>query len=483
MLPSKIAFVDLETTGARSYYDRIIEIGILRVEDGEIVSTYNTLINPETRIPPEIETLTGIKQSDVEHAPTFRNIKKDILEQLIDTVFVAHNVRFDYSFLRSEFAREEIQFSSKHFCTVKLSRYLYPQQRHHNLDAIIQRFNFSISNRHRAFDDAKILFDFYKTSQKSIAPELFEHAVNLALRRPSLPTKLSTTDLEQIPEGPGVYIFYGENNTPLYVGKSINLRDRILSHFSADIYSSTEMKISQQIERIETQSTAGELGALLTESSLIKSMLPIYNHKLRLKRELTALRSVTTDDGYQTAEIQTIQKITPADFPSLLGFFRSKKQAKDFLSTLAKEHILCEKLLGLEKTHAACFSYRLGSCKGACNKEEKPTLYNLRFLTAVTKNKIQPWPFSSPILITEKNNISGNKEYFLVDNWCFLGSIKHESEDSFSELLTKEYLFDLDIYKIIRSFVRNPKNQHRITVLNNQKIKQPPMIDQYTEAC
>lgn len=482
MLPSKLAFVDVETTGARSFYDRIIEIGILRVEDGEIVSTYNTLINPETRIPPEIETLTGIKAADVEHAPTFRSIKHDILEQLIDCVFVAHNVRFDYSFLRGEFAREEINFSSKHFCTVKLSRYLFPEHRHHNLDAIIERFNFSITNRHRAFDDAKILFDFYKKVQTFFPSEAFEKAVNLALRRPSLPTKLSTEDLDNIPEQPGVYIFYGEDNTPLYIGKSINLRDRVLSHFSADIYSSIEMKISQQITRVETRVCAGELGALLTESQLIKSMLPIYNRKLRLKRELTALRSMTDANGYHTLALETISNITPDDFPTLLGFFKSKKQAKDFLSNLTKEYMLCEKLLGLEKTSTACFSYRLGSCKGACVKEEAPLMYNLRFLTAVTKNKIQPWPFPSAILIRETNQLSGKKEYFLVDKWCFLGSIQDDSSNDLSDLLTKKYLFDLDVYKIIRSFIKNPQNQKRITVLKPQGIQKAMSFEQFSPA-
>src|SRR4051794_18306176 len=116
MLPTRLAFVDIETTGGRSFYDRIIEIGIIRVEDNEVVQTYHSLINPETHLPPEIEILTGITQKDLENAPTFRQIKTDILESLIDCVFVAHNVRFDYGFLKNEFSREEITFSAKHFC-------------------------------------------------------------------------------------------------------------------------------------------------------------------------------------------------------------------------------------------------------------------------------------------------------------------------------------------------------------------------------
>ena len=162
MLPNKISFVDIETTGGSAFYDRIIEIGILRVENNELISTFHSLINPQTHLPREIELLTGITSANLEYAPTFNSLKTDILDILEGTVFVAHNVRFDYGFLKREFQRENISFSTKHFCTVRLSRLLYPQFRHHNLDSIIERFNFQCANRHRALDDAKILFDFYK---------------------------------------------------------------------------------------------------------------------------------------------------------------------------------------------------------------------------------------------------------------------------------------------------------------------------------
>src|SRR5690606_10222071 len=146
--------------------NRIIEIGIIRVEDNEIVQTYHSLINPETYIAPEIERITGITSADIEHAPTFRSIKTDILEMLIDATFVAHNVRFDYGFLKNEFQKENSSFSATQLCTVKLSRILYPTQRHHNLDALIQRFAIPCKNRHRALDDAQVIYHFYQKLQK-----------------------------------------------------------------------------------------------------------------------------------------------------------------------------------------------------------------------------------------------------------------------------------------------------------------------------
>lgn len=471
MLPKKLAFVDLETTGARSFYDRIIEIGIVRVENNKIVKTYNSLLNPQTHLPHEIEILTGIHSNDLVSAPTFADVKDEVLEMLDDCVFVAHNVRFDYSFLKSEFLRYGEAFRMKHFCTVKLSRALFPQYPRHNLDAIIERFQFACKNRHRAFDDAKILFDFYSLIQKKLPLDIVEHAVNFVLKKPSLPPKLTQETIDTLPDLPGVYIFYGENDVPLYVGKSKNIRERVLSHFSADIRSTTEMNISQQIERIETKITAGELGALFTESSLIKQMLPIYNKRLRLKKELVVLKKFITDDGYNSITMETLTVINPKDLDSFVGFYRSRKQAKEYLASLCKEYSLCEKLLGLEKTKTACFGYRLALCKGACIKDEQPLFYNLRFTTAFFKTKLLPWPFPGPITIKEENPFTNVTDYFLVDKWCYIGKVTMDPEGNKIKKLEEQQLFDLDVYKILRRFMRNPANHRLFSSINMDEFQ------------
>lgn len=481
MLPSKLAFVDIETTGAMSLYDRIIEIGIIRVEDNKIVRTFNSLLNPLTHLPPEIERLTGIKSQDLEGAPPFTSVRDEVEEILSDCVFVAHNVRFDYGFLKSEFRREEKSFTSKHFCTVRLSQMLFPEHRRHNLDAIIERFGFTIENRHRAFDDAKILFDFYSHLQKTIDPETLSSAVDKALKKPSLPKNLTASDVDSLPESPGVYIFYGEKRSPLYIGKSINIKDRVLSHFSSDLYSGSEMKITQQIHSIETMPTAGELGALFLESSLIKSMLPLYNKRLRLKKQLVVLKNKKDPDGYERVRIETVQDILPEDIKALqssddeegiIGFFKSQKQAKEYLLKIAKEYGLCERLLGIEKTSSECFGYRLGRCKGACLGEEDSLFYNLRFQGALSTLVIKPWPFPGPVMIEEKHPYEDKVEYFLVDRWCYLG--KKENDDDGKELdVEKETLFDLDTYKILRQFLLKPSNQKKIKIIK----KNTPLLD------
>lgn len=462
MLHDPICFVDLETTGTNARYNRVIEIGILKVKNNKVVKKYKQLVNPETRIDPFIERLTGITQRDVENAPTFQQIKEDVLEILKDSIFVAHNVRFDYGFLRNEFKRHEINFKSRHFCTVKLARLLYPGKRKYNLDSLISDFNIKCKSRHRAYDDAKVLWEFYKIAQKDIEGEKFTQALNIALKRPSIPISISQETLDNLPETTGVYVFYGDNGLPLYIGKSVNIKDRVLSHFSSDHLSSTDMKISQQVKSIQTIETAGELGALLLESTLIKKEQPLFNQQLRNARKMTILVKTATKEGYNTVEIKQLDAISVEEIPSILGVFRSLRELKDFLYESAKDHKLCPKILKLEKGKGHCFYYHLNQCNGACRNEESVLKYNLRFDEAFYKRKIRPWSFEKPIVIRETGE---KEEHFVIDKWCYLGSIKNDFERL--DDLNKEYVFDYDTYKILSRFIYNPKNLRKITILGS----------------
>ncbi len=245
----------------------------------------------------------------------------------------------------------------KHFCTVKLARLLYPGFARYNLDTIIERFNLPCENRHRAFDDAKVLWNFYQKASTELSNEVLEKAVNLALKRPSIPLGLSVEILDTLPETPGVYVFYGEKGMPLYIGKSINIRDRVLSHFSSDHMSSTEMKIAQQITNIETFPTAGELGALFLESMMVKKHQPLFNRKLRNARKLTALKKIQTTDGYNTIEKIDANTVSIDMLENIVGIFTSQRQIKDFLYETSKTYGLCPKLFDLEKGKGECFSF------------------------------------------------------------------------------------------------------------------------------
>jgi DNA polymerase-3 subunit epsilon len=480
MLPETLTFVDVETTGMRPTWDRVIEIGMIRVENGQVVRKFESLINPGGYLPPEITSLTGIDSTQLEDAPSFWELKLDIAEMLEDSIFVAHNVRFDYSFLKNEFKRLEVPFSPKHFCTAKLSRLLYPRYGHHSVDALIDRFGFEVKNRHRALGDAQVIWEFYQKAQGETDTDRFEKALGLALKKPTVPLKLKEKDIENLPETPGVYIFYGDSQTPLYVGKSVNIRDRVKSHFSSDYLSGKEMQIAQQVTSIESLTTSGELGALILESELVKKLSPMYNRMLRYSQGVVVLKQVEdTKTGYWGIKMGDLGDVQISELNQILGVFRTKKAAKDHLINLAKEYSLCARLLGVESTLASCFGYRLGTCFGACQGKEMPLKYNLRFTEAFTAGKLKNWPFNGPIVITEKNTLDDTEEGFLVDNWCYLGKVKRRTAHDYEPVdqLQNEVRFDLDTYKIISAYVLNQKNQKNIKVLTTewQKLSLNPV--------
>lgn len=480
MVFDKLAILDVETTGSTSTHDRIIEIGILRIERDKIIQTFKTLINPEITISPFITNLTGINDRDLEKAPTFYQTKNDIAEILHDCIFVAHNARFDYSFIKSEFKRSGIPYQAKQLCTVKLSRLLFPEYRRHNLDSLIERFGIECENRHRAFDDAKVIWDFLQKIKLTVKDEKIENAYKTILKKPSLPPLLLQKNIDDLPESHGVYMFFGKSEIPLYIGKSVNIKDRVVSHFINDTENSRELEISQQVERIEYIKTAGELGALILESELIKKLQPLYNRKLRYKKVLTTIVQKVDKKGFLKAQIETGVEIENNNLEKVLGIFKSQKQAKEFLQLLVKENNLCQKSLGLEKSKGACFANQLGWCKGVCAGKENVSIYNARFILAFSKTKLHNWPFAGPIIVKEENEEVG--EAMVFDKWCYLGKYSEFENEDLNNATT---LTDYDIYKLLNSFFKNDKNMRKIhnleSIRKNYNLNSFPKIIQKFE--
>lgn len=183
---NNFTIVDVETTGGSPFFNRVIEIGLLRIEKGEVVESYQTLVNPQMPIPEFITKMTGITDEEVAFAPTFEELAEDILVKFEDAIFVAHNAQFDYSFFKEEFRRAGYQFSVPHLCTVKLSRTLFPDFKHHNLSAIIERYEFECEARHRAYDDAKVLWDFLQYLRLNTQSEELQKALKKNLRTPRI---------------------------------------------------------------------------------------------------------------------------------------------------------------------------------------------------------------------------------------------------------------------------------------------------------
>lgn len=448
-----LAFVDIETTGSSPTGDRIIEIGILRVEDDEIVRTYETLINPHSYIPDFITEMTGIDSSKLKSAPDFADVQESIYEMLEGCVFVAHNARFDYGFVRNEFKRFGYTYTAKVLCTVKLSRMLFPEQKRHGLDIIIDRFGIECENRHRAFDDAKVMWEFMQKIRNDYPHLPLHDTIHHIIRQPSLPQHIDAGHIDGLDEIPGVYLFYGDTDLPLYIGKSVSLRNRVLSHFSGDHTSTTEMVIAQQVQRIETITTAGELGALILEAQLIKEKKPMYNRRLRAIEKMTVIKEGKDKDGYSIAVIKEQDHLSAEELKDVIHITGSKRKAKEFLETICKKNNLCKKMLGLEKTSSTCFDYKLGKCSGACCGNIKPALYNAQFKLVFDPVRIPLWPFDGPILVKEWDNDREVTDVFLFDKWCFLAKLTPDEVPDLDDT-SHEYVFDLDTYKILKRYIQ-----------------------------
>jgi len=463
MLAPAVAFIDLETTGTTSTVDRITEIGIVRVQDGELVEEWSTLVNPERPIPEEIQVLTGITNAMVRDAPTFSQVAAEVRERLEDHLFVAHNARFDYGFVKNEFRRLEIPFTADVLCTVRLSRRLYPEAIGHSLDSVIARHGLedavagdaaSRTGRHSALGDARVLWRFVQRLYREKEVPDITAAVRRLLRIPSLPPQLPPDALESLPEGPGVYRFYGVNDLPLYIGKSINLRDRVRSHFSSDYRSANDVRISGEIQRIEVEETAGELGALLREARLVKTLLPLHNYRLRRKLNACFVRVpdlAAPPEILANKDIDWSARREGAE--SLYGPFAAKINVRKLLEELAAEHGLCWRQLGWEKRGGPCFARQVKKCRGACIGEETPQVHNLRLATVLAPWRVADWPFEGRIVVRERHPDGRFEEAHVFDRWCHVGSAR--DEESLDDLVQAriEIDFDPDIYKILSSFI------------------------------
>ena len=448
MFDYPVVFVDIETTGGSYRNSRVLEVAAIRYEQGKVTKRFSSLVNPETYIPSTITQITGIRESDIIGAPTFSDIAEELREVMGGAVFIAHNVRFDYSFLKNEFAMLGTDWSPRLLCTVRLSRALYAVQKGHSLAKLIERHEIPVLDRHRALADAEAIMYFSKLAFEEHGADAFNEAVARQLKTQSLPPNLDMEELETIGNVPGVYIFKDEAHQPIYVGKSVTLKKRILSHFSDQ--SSKELKISQQVHHVDTIPTSSELAALMLESKLIKELQPLYNRLLRRVSLYAMLYKQETEEGYATLKIQSGNIDHTTDLDKIYGVYPTRTKAKNKLIELTQLFQLCPKLMGIEKATGACFSYSLGKCKGACIGVEDPELYNRRFELALMHTRIATWPYQSPIVIP----INEDGQGVVINNWVVQGYVDEAGE---AIIDADEPAFNVDEYKIIRRFTRENK--------------------------
>jgi DNA polymerase-3 subunit epsilon len=486
--PDRMVLLDCETTGGNATYNRVIEIGLLIIDDGNLVKRWQSFIDPQTSLPPFIQKITGIEPGMLIGAPLFKDIAEELLELLKDRVLVAHNARFDYGFLKNEFARAGIKYSTKPLCSVKFSRSLYPQFNRHGLSHIIKRFDLIIENRHRAMDDAEMIYHFFLKSSTLFSDEEIASNCKQQLKRPSLPMNLASDEVDKLPSSAGVYYFYDSIGTLLYVGKSVNIRNRVMSHFTQDHKNPKDLKMSSKIAHVDFKTTPSDFGAQILESHEIKALNPLYNRRLRKIKKMYQFVSHQNSEGYNCLSVEAID-VTSGGQDSSIGLFRSLRQANKKLESIADAFSLCHRLLGLESQSKssqcrACFRTQLGKCFGACNGTESRELYNQRIKNALEGYELQIWPYPGPILIEEKNpNGPDLTGLHVIDQWRYITKV-HCSAD-LSELGFRvvngvlnstekksesfpDVNFDLDIYFILVRFLINEKKM----AMNNIKTWQ-----------
>ncbi|MBN3802138.1 GIY-YIG nuclease family protein [Paraburkholderia sp. Ac-20336] len=278
-----IVFVDLETTGGSTSEHRITEVGVVEVGPAG-VSRWSSLIDPQQPIPSFIQQLTGITNEMVRGAPTFESIAPALFERLNGKLFVAHNASFDRGFLRGEFRRAGLAFDPDVLCTVRLSRALFPAEKRHGLDALVERHALVPADRHRALADADLIWQFWQRLPALVPPEVLRAQIERTTRRYRLAGDITEDLLDTAPPGCGVYALYGEGDAPLYVGRSVRVRQRLRSHLTGERRSSKDIRLAQQVRRVEWRATGGELGAMLAEAQWIATLRPSQNRLPRVTK-------------------------------------------------------------------------------------------------------------------------------------------------------------------------------------------------------
>jgi DNA polymerase III subunit epsilon len=367
------AIIDIETTGGSPRLEKITEIAIYQHDGEKITGEFVSLVNPERNIPYFITNLTGITNEMVENAPRFFEIARNIVEMTDGRTFVAHNARFDYSFIRQEFKSLGFNFKRNLLDTVTLSRKLLPGHKSYSLGNICKDLKISINGRHRAAGDALAtvrLFELLMEKDRELNSKKQSLVKNT--RTSKLNPKLDTEKIADIPEEPGIYYFYNERGDLIYIGKSRNLQQRIYTHLSNNT-TNRSMEMRDQIADIDWEITGSELIALLKESSEIKKNKPHYNRAQRRTSFQWAIYTFEDTGGYIN------YRFGPLDTDHTpLSVFSSKERARAKLESFVEKYSLCQKLCGLYESSGECFHHQVGICKGACSGKESPGEYNDR---------------------------------------------------------------------------------------------------------
>ncbi len=448
----RLAIIDLETTGADPTRDRITEIAILLTEGDVLLERWSSLVNPGMPIPPRIEQLIGITDAMVADAPDFAALMPAIRRQLEGAIFVAHNVRFDYNFMRAAFEREEQSFHAPTLCSVKFSRALFPQFTRHGLDAIIERRGYRIDARHRALDDAQIVWQFMQDCQQEQSPERIAQAWQRALSTTPQP-RMPIGDLEALPECAGVYVLRNSHGHALHIGRSRNLRSEVLGLFSRQ--SDSRLKsYTRTTHSVDSFPAAGDFEAQLLELRLQRSEA---GNKAPPEWAWGWQWQADDTPGAAQLQLRNLSGSDPASWGSdCFGCLRGEQEARKLLRDLCNKHRLCPRRVGLEFGLGACHAHALGKCAGVCGGHESAAQHDARMLAALASMRLRDWPGTGALLIAEHDEAQQRSAFHVFDQWCHLGSSSSLAEAQTLAAAAPPRRFDAALYRLLQRWLTQP---------------------------
>ncbi len=445
-----LAVVEVKTTGVHPARDAIWELAIIQVDaEGCVAERLHWLFEPCVALPPQLLSLSGLHPLELSGQPRIDSEARAIADAIRGRVLMGHNLRFSLAFLRRVLPDWKT-LRPPQLCTLRLARATLPQLASAGFDALCAHFGITRFFRDRAVPDAEAVLTLAQHLLQEVAPTTLGQQLRSAAR----PPLLAAERFAQLPERPGVYYFLGDGGAQLYVGKSRNLRRRVMSHFQNDHRDRRSLQMVQQIRDVQLAITAGELGALLFESAEIKRLQPLYNRRLRKQRELLTW-ALTGEPGELHIELLQHHALRPG--LRHVGLFRSRHQARQWLLEQARERRLCLRVLGLEEGEGACFAYQLGRCAGACCGEEPRSAHDRRLLAGAERLQTQAWPWNGPVALVERDEQHGLTQWHVLDQWRHLGTVD-QLEHAQPLLAARRGGFNLDTYHILIGHLRRHPN-------------------------
>ncbi|SFJ31814.1 exonuclease domain-containing protein [Olleya namhaensis] len=438
--------IDVETSGRSN---KITEISVFKYDGKQIIDEFTSLVNPEVLIPDYITSLTGIDNGTVANAPTFAEVANDVLSITEDTIFVAHNVNFDYNVIRNEFKALGIDFNRKKLCTVRLSRKLLPGHKSYSLGKLCTDLHINIVDRHRARGDAEatvVLFDILLNQED--AETVFGDFLKKTSKEATLPSHLPTAVFNNLPNTAGIYYFKNKKGQIIYVGKAKDIKKRVLSHFYSKAQKSLDL--CRETSDIDFELSGSELIALLMEDAAIKQHYPEYNVISKRAPKAYAIFSYEDRQGIKHLAYNTLKAT-----PNSIQTFSSITDCRQYLEKMCAQFELCPKFCHLQDGVVQCSHYKITTCKGVCANKEHVTDYNLRVISAIdhiNNNK-------ENVVLKQQGRHSQEEAFVLIKNSVYLGyGFIDKSEQINSPEDLETFLIpqkdNLDVQKILRGVLK-----------------------------